>query len=286
MPSPHDSALTPHPETDRLLEAAREAALAGGEVLMRYFREGVVIRNKSDQGSVPHDLVSDADIESEKTVAEILTRAFPNHQLMGEESLGKTIDPSVCDDLWVIDPLDGTTNFLHSVPHFAVSIAYYHRGRAVVGVVYDPARGDWYTAAVGDAARRNGQPVKVCGDRSLSESLIATGFYYDRGEMMRCTLRAIEECFNQQIHGIRRFGAATLDLCMVGCGQVGGFFEYRLSPWDFAAGGLFVELAGGKVSTTRGEPLGLVPSGVVASNGWLHESLVGITTKHHPPAKL
>jgi myo-inositol-1(or 4)-monophosphatase len=104
--------------------------------------------------------------------------------------------------------------------------------------------------------------------------------------MMRCTLRAIEECFNQQIHGIRRFGAATLDLCMVGCGQVGGFFEYRLSPWDFAAGGLFVELAGGKVSTTRGEPLGLVPSGVVASNGWLHESLVGITTKHHPPAKL
>jgi myo-inositol-1(or 4)-monophosphatase len=268
---------------ERLLEAAREAALAGGEILMRYFREGVVMRNKSAQGSVSHDLVSDADEESEQVVAGILRRAFPDHQLLGEEALGKTLDPAACDDLWIIDPLDGTTNFAHSIAHFAVSIAYYHRGTPVVGVIHDPARGDWYTAAVGDTARRNGQPVRVSGEATLAETLLGCGFYYDRGEMMRCTLRAIEECFGNQIHGIRRFGTAALDLCMVGCGQFGGFFEYRLMPWDYAAGRLFVEQAGGRVTTTRGEPLGLEPIGLVASNGLLHDALVGITTRHHPP---
>jgi len=274
--------LPPDLPIERLLEVAREAALAGGETLMRYFREGVVMRNKSAQGSVPHDLVSDADEESERTVAAVLREAFPEHHLLGEEALGKTLDPAACDDLWIIDPLDGTTNFAHSIAHFAVSIAYYHRGIPVVGVIHDPARGDWYTAAVGDTARRNGQPVRVSTDTSLSQALLGCGFYYDRGEMMRCTLRAIEECFGNQIHGIRRFGTAALDLCMVGCGQFGGFFEYRLMPWDYAAGRLFVELAGGRVTTTRGESLGLEPVGLVASNGLLHDALVDITTRHHP----
>ncbi|TVP94855.1 MAG: inositol monophosphatase [Planctomycetaceae bacterium] len=267
---------------DRLLEVAREAALAGGEVLMRHLRDGVQMRNKTASGGVAHDLVSDADLESERTVADLLTGAFPDHSLLGEESLGKSLDPNDCEHLWVIDPLDGTTNFAHAIPHFAVSIAYYHRGVPQVGVVFNPARDDWFTAAVGRGAHHNGRQARVDGATGLAQSLVGCGFYYDRGEMMRCTLRAIEDCFGQQIHGIRRFGTAALDLCMVGCGHYGGFFEYHLSPWDFAAGRLFVELAGGQVTTTRGEPLGLVPSGVLATNGHLHEPLLAITRRHHP----
>lgn len=281
--SRENTATLDPPQIDRLLAVARQAAQAGGDVLLGYLRDGVVMRDKTAQGGVAHDLVSDADVESERTIAEILTTAFPDHHLLGEESLGKGLDLDQCEHLWIIDPLDGTTNFAHAIPHFAVSIAYYHRGTPLVGVVLNPARGDWFTAAVGQGAQWNGAAATVDTATSLAQSLVGCGFYYDRGEMMRCTLRAIEDCFGQQIHGIRRFGTAALDLCMVGCGHYGGFFEYRLSPWDFAAGRLFVELAGGQVTTTRGEPLRLVPSGVLASNGHLHPALLDITRRHHPP---
>ena len=268
--------LDPH----HLLETATSAARMGGEILMRYFREGVQIRDKSADGGKTYDLVSDADIESEQAVAGRLRDAYPGHELLGEEAL--SAGSTDAEHLWVIDPLDGTNNFAHQLPHFAVSIAYYHRGQAVVGVVLNPARDELFTAIRGQGAFRDGRPVHVSDAATLAKTLIGCGFHYDRGAMMRSTLAAIEQFFEQDIHGIRRFGTAALDLCQVGCGQFGGFFEYQLSPWDFAAGRLFVEEAGGETSDARGRSLKLQKSSVLASNGKLHQAMLQITSRNHP----
>ena len=267
-------------DTKALLDTATSAARIGGEILMRYFREGVEIRDKSADGGKSYDLVSDADLESEKAIAQCLQQAFPEHELLGEEELaGGSTD---AEHLWVIDPLDGTNNFAHQLPHFAVSIAYYRRGEPIVGVVLNPARDEMFTAAKGEGAFRNGQRMQVSQAESLAKTLIGCGFYYDRGDMMRSTLSAIEEFFAGDIHGIRRFGTAALDLCQVGCGQFGGFFEYQLCAWDFAAGRLFVEEAGGRVTDGRGGPVPLEKTSLVASNGALHDRMIDITRRHHP----
>lgn len=264
-------------QLDRPLAVARAAAAAGGEVLMRYLRDGVEMRNKGRGGGHAFDPVSDADLESEQRIAGLLREEFPGHELLGEETLAGAAD---AEHLWVIDPLDGTTNYAHGLPHFAVSIAYYYRGEPHVGVVYNPARNDWFIAVRGGGATHNGRPAEVSSAHSLGEVLVGCGFYYDRGAMMRATLDAIAELFAQNVHGIRRFGTAALDLCHVGCGYYGGYFEYQLSPWDFAAGRLFVEEAGGRVTTARGEPLAMQPGSVLASNGHLHEALQEIVDRH------
>ena len=261
------------------LTAATEAARIGGRILMRYFRDGVLIRDKSDGGGKTYDLVSDADIDSERAIGEFLRAQYPDHELLGEEDLVGDAD---AEHLWIIDPLDGTNNFAHQLPHFAVSIAYYHRGVAMVGAILNPARDELFTAVRGEGAFCNGDRVAVDESESLSRTLIGCGFYYDRGAMMRSTLAAIEEFFGNDIHGIRRFGTAALDLCQVGCGQFGGFFEYQLSPWDFAAGALFVEEAGGKVTDATGNALSIETSSIVASNTRLHDAMIDITSRHHP----
>ncbi|WP_164100529.1 inositol monophosphatase family protein [Candidatus Laterigemmans baculatus] len=263
---------------DHPLAVARQAASEAGEILMRYLREGVEMRNKTASGGVAHDLVSDADLESERRIGELLGNAFPDHELLGEETLAGAPD---AEHLWIIDPLDGTTNYAHGLPHFAVSIAYYHRGEPQLGVIYNPAREDWFVALRGSGATHNGRSVQVTPATKLDEVLVGCGFYYDRGAMMRATLASIEELFTHQIHGIRRFGTAALDLCQVGCGHFGGYFEYLLSPWDFAAGRLFVEEAGGRVTTATGEPLPMQKTSLLASNGHLHEPIQSIVAKHY-----
>ena len=245
---------------------------------MQYLQEGVEMRDKSSVGGKPYDLVSDADIESEKLIAKVISKAFPDHALLGEEELAGDVESPY---LWIIDPLDGTNNFAHGVPQFAVSIAYYERGVSQVAVVFNPARGDLFTATRGGGAFLNDEPIKVDDAKDLSATLIGCGFYYDRGEMMRRTLAAVGEFFEQDIHGIRRFGSAALDLCQVACGQFGGFFEYKLSPWDFAAGILVIEEAGGQVTTGQGAPVPLATTSILASNAALHEAMLRITRKHH-----
>lgn len=264
-------------ELQSVLTTAQRAAAAAGQVLMRYLNSGVQMRSKVD-GKESYNLVSDADLEAEKTVAAVIRAEFPEHAMMGEEELVASPD---AEDLWIIDPLDGTNNFAHGLPHFAVSIAYWKHGKPKVGVVHNPARGDWYLAVAGGGAAYNDRTVKVDSATSLDQVLIGCGFYYDRGAMMRATLEAIAELFGRHIHGIRRFGTASLDLCQVGCGQFGGFFEYQLSPWDFAAGLLFVEEAGGKVTTTQGQPIPLEKTSLLASNTHLHEPLLEIVSKYY-----
>ncbi len=259
------------------LSIAGEAARAGGEVLAKYFNAGVVGDQKNDDES--YNLVSVADVEAEQAIVNVIRRAFPEHSVLGEESHHDDVE---AEHLWVVDPLDGTTNFLHGIPHYAVSIAYYHRGVAQCGVVFNPSRNDWYEATAGGGAFHNGKVASVCEDEALDKVLVSVGFYYDRGEMMEATLAAIRDLFYEQIHGIRRFGTAALDLAQVGCGLFGAYFEYQLSPWDFAAGVLFVEQAGGRVTTCSGGSLPLTKTDVLASNSRLHDRVRAIVEPHLP----
>ncbi|MHC5544034.1 inositol monophosphatase family protein, partial [Singulisphaera rosea] len=210
------------------LKVAEEAARAASSVLTRYYHEGVTMRSKDIS-----NLVSDADIDAERAVVEVIRGAFPNHEVLGEEVHKGNVD---AEHLWVVDPLDGTNNFAHKVPHFAVSIAYYHQGQAQCGVVVNPIRDEWHIAVRGQGAYQNGRRVQVGDETRLDQVLFGVGFYYDRGAMMESTLAAVRDFKRKQVHGSRRMGTASLDLCMVGLGMYGAYFEYELSPWDFAAG--------------------------------------------------
>ncbi|WP_437201014.1 inositol monophosphatase family protein [Planctomicrobium sp. SH664] len=253
------------------LTLALEAAARAGEILMKYFREGVTIREKAVS-----DLVSDADVEAEQAVLELIRSTYPDHALLAEESQAAALNGELPEHLWVIDPLDGTTNFAHGLSHFAVSIGYYRHGIAQCGVVFNPARNDLYVAVHGQGAYHNGQRLQVGSQTSLSQCLIGIGFYYDRGAMMEATLATIHALFKQQIHGVRRFGTASLDLAHVASGYYGAYVEYQLHPWDFAAGRLLVEEAGGKVTVARGTDLLLQKGSVLASNGVLHAAMLDV----------
>ncbi len=256
------------------LTLAEDAARAGGAIVARYFREGIAMRSKDVA-----NLVSDADIEAERAIVSVIRAAFPDHEILGEEAHP---GDAGAEHLWIVDPLDGTNNFAHKIPHFAVSIAYYRAGRAECGVIYNPVRDEWHHAVRGEGAYQGGRRVRVSESARMDEALVGVGFYYDRGAMMDTTLEAIRAFKRRQVHGIRRFGTASLDLAMVGMGMFGAYFEYELSPWDFAAGRLFVEEAGGRVTTGLGEPLPLGKTSLLASNGLLHETALEIVRAHHP----
>lgn len=253
---------------------AEKAARAGGEVAARYFRDGVTMRSKDVS-----NLVSDADVEAEHAIAAVIREAFPDHAILGEEAYQ---GDAAAEDLWVVDPIDGTNNFAHKIPHFAVSVAYYRGGQAQCGVILNPVRDEWHVAARGQGAFHDGRKVEVESANRLDEVLVGVGFYYDRGAMMEATLAAVRDLKRKMIHGIRRYGTASLDLCMVGMGQLGAYFEYELSPWDFAAGRLFVEEAGGLVTDARGGPLPMAKTSLLASNGALHPAMLEIVRAHHP----
>ncbi len=268
---------TQHSPTYLQLVTAVEAAAAGARIILDYYHRGVEMRSKADEGT--YNLVSDADVESEQAIARSITTRFPAHAILGEEEASGSVE---AEHLWIVDPLDGTNNFAHRIPHFAVSIAYYHRSQAQCGVVVNPVRNDWYWATAGGGAFHNGRPMRVSPSTRLDQSMIGCGFYYDRGAMMECTLAAIHAFFKQQIHGIRRFGTAALDLCHVADGLYEAFFEYQLMPWDFAAGRLILEEAGGTISTGLGNPLPLAKTCLLASNTLLHEAALQIVSTNHP----
>ncbi len=276
---PVTAAPITQPCPPEILDTALRAADAAGDVLLRHWVDRPAMRFKP--GGSTYDLVSDADLQSEAAIVDQIRGVFPDHAILGEEGVADSstspLSPGMTDvpeHLWVIDPLDGTNNFAHGIPQFAVSIAYLHRGQPQVGVITNPARGEVYQCVAGGGAKSGDTAVRCSRAERLTEAMIGCGFYYDRGEMMKSTLRAIERLFGEDIHGIRRFGAAALDLVAVGLGQLDGFFEFKLSPWDFAAGGLFVHEAGGRVTTCDGQPLPIAPSSVLASNGLLHQSLM------------
>ena len=270
---------------DAIWQVAIHAARAGGSVIAKTFPEtpvatsdqlGIGARSKGDKS---YDLVSETDEEAERRIVAVIKENFPDHAILAEEGHRATVDS---EHLWVVDPLDGTNNFLHGIPHCAVSIAYRFQGETKLGIVFNPMTDDWYQARKGDGATLNGKSLQVSSAKTLDEILVGVGFYYDRGAMMESTLSAISALFRQQVHGIRRLGTASLDLCWVAAGRYGAYFEYELSAWDFAAGELIVTEAGGKVTDARGDVLACTRGSVFASAPGVQEAALELVRHHHP----
>ena len=258
------------------LSVAIQAATDAVEVVQSYAGRDRSSRTKfvNDQSE---GLVTVADLESERIIIAKIQSVFPGDIFLAEETQSHS---NRSGNLWVIDPLDGTNNFAHGIPHYAVSIAYCEAEIIKCGVVANAATGELYWAEQGRGAWHGDQQVHVNSHRSLPETIVGTGFYYDRGAMMKATLATINDLFEQNIVGIRRFGSAALDLINVGLGRYGAYFEYKLSPWDFAAGKLFVEEAGGQVTDCAGCEIGIKSTALLASNGKLHASMLAIIEKH------
>lgn len=219
------------------------------------------------------DLVSEADRASERLLVEGLLEAFPEDAILGEE--GGVAGSPEGRFRWVLDPLDGTTNFVHGLPYFAVSVGLTVGDEPVAGVILVPPTGELYVGVVGSGATRDGAPMEVNSTADLGHALVATGFPYDRREratdLVAVVARAIE-----QARAVRRCGAACLDLIGVASGVFGGFWEEGLAPWDLAAGVAIVRAAGGQVTGFEGAPFQLQDGRVIATNGLLHEAMTDL----------
>lgn len=255
-----------HPLTN-YLEIATEAALAAGSILQEYWGNLSQVEEKGRSG----DLVTNADRASEEVILEIIQRHFPNHNILAEESGKQGTEEADC--LWAIDPLDGTTNYAHQYPVYAVSLGLMIEGIPQVGVIYNPARQELFRAARGMGATCNRRPIQVSKTKTLDHSLLVTGFAYDRRETRDNNYA--EFCHLTHLtQGVRRSGSAALDLADVASGRVDGYWERGLSPWDIVAGIVLVEQAGGKVSAYDGSTVSLAEGRVMATNQVLHRQLI------------
>lgn len=249
------------------LDIATEAALAGGAVLKSYLGK---VENAIAEKGRPGDLVTIADKASEEVVLETLRRHFPDHGILCEES-GK-LGNQENEFLWAVDPLDGTTNFAHQYPFFAVSIGLLIHGVPQVGVIYDPCHDELFRAAQGINATCNRYPIKVSQNSELSKSLLVSGFAYDRRETSDNNYA--EFCHLTHLtQGVRRSGSASLDLAYVACGRVDGYWERGLSPWDITAGIILLQQAGGKITAYDGSPFKIESGRILATNGYIHSDL-------------
>jgi myo-inositol-1(or 4)-monophosphatase len=221
------------------------------------------------------NLVTEMDLLSEKIIVSEIRRQYPEHGFLAEE---KAREQTVSPYRWIIDPLDGTTNYAHGYPIYGVSIALEKKGEIVLGVVYDPSRDELFVAQKGKGARLNGRRIRVSSIPNLSRSLLATGFPYDLRDNPVNNFDHFQN-FAYRVHAVRRSGSAALDLCYVAAGRFDGFWEMKLGPWDLAAGSLMVREAGGKVSDFHGRPLGLDGRYVLASNGRVHGEMIKVLKK-------
>lgn len=250
-----------------LYEAAREAARLGGQ-RARQLLHAAEARTKSES----YNLVTDGDLETEQYIRDILSARFPSHEILGEE--GRQDIDANAPSLWIVDPIDGTNNYAHAVPHYCTSVAYAEEGQLIAAAIFDPERRELFSAYAGGGAYLNGDRISLSPATSLSQSLVCTGFYYNRGEIMEQTLEAIRRLFGLGIHGIRRTGSAALDLCWTACGRFDAYFEYDLGVWDFAAGALILQEAGGSVSETEGGSHGVKSRTIAASAPGIHRELL------------
>lgn len=255
--------------------AASAIAREAGTRLREFLAQGVATEYKGDV-----DLVTVADRTVEKLIRERLSETFPGHGIYGEEGTRERLDHEY---RWYVDPLDGTTNFAHGLPHFSVSLGLEHRppglpadkdGTLAAGVIYDPMRDELFTAERGRGAFLNGHPIHVSSVPELAEALVATGFP-SRKRHHSPNIHFYQE-FTLRSHGVRRAGSAALDLAYVACGRYEAFWEFHLNPWDTAAGFLLVEEAGGRISDFSGETFRLDSREVLASNGLIHHELLGL----------
>lgn len=298
-------------DLQRFLEIASEAACAGGAVLQHYWGNLSNIRSKGRPG----DLVTEADKAAEKEVLAVLRRHVPSHAILAEESgrLNEQLDEPSEEPLkgqieerseptekqtekqagrllWAVDPLDGTTNYAHQYPFCGCSVGLLIDGQPAVGAIFDPVRSHLFRAATGLGATCNRQPINVSNTENLADSLLVTGFAYDRRETIDNNYA--EFCHLTHLtRGVRRGGAASIDLAYVACGWLDGYWERGLSPWDLAAGVVLVEEAGGKVTAYDQKPFKIESGRILATNSKIHAELSNVLGKIEPlaqfnPAKL
>lgn len=261
-----------HP-LDQFLHVAKESAHIGGDILNRGFRK--LLKHQIKLKGIG-DYVTELDHTSEKAIVENIRKTFHAHQIVAEESgIGENLSP-YC---WYIDPLDGTTNYVHHVAFFSISIAVAYKNETLVGVVYDPYHKEMFWAVKGQGAFLNGMPIRVSDKCNLQECFLASGFPWRSKMYLDAYLNSFRDLFNRTA-GVRRLGSAALDLSYTACGRFDGFWEMKLKPWDITAGVLILEEAGGKVSDFRGENHFMESGNVVAGNPLVFPSILEIVKKH------
>ncbi len=252
---------------DEHLHVALEAADAGAEALRRYAGK---IQAEGIDKKRTFDYVTEADLSSERAIISMIQERFPDHSIYAEES-----EKSEGTYRWIIDPLDGTTNFIHGYPVYAISVALEYRGQIVVGVVLDPTRNEYFYAVRGRGAYRNGERIRVSQLGEPSLGLLTTGFPFRSKDFTDLYLRSFKKLF-VTFSGIRRAGAVAIDLAYLACGRCEGFWEIGLAPWDIAAGSLLIEEAGGRITDFSGGADHIWTGNVVASNGLVHDVILDV----------
>lgn len=248
---------------------ATGAAFRSAEILNRFFGKLTDIGKKKS----PDDLVTEADIASEKQIIETIRSKFPDHDILAEESGWHQTGKSPYR--WIIDPLDGTTNYAYQIPIFSISIGFAIDNEMMVGLVLNPVSGELFTAIRGQGAFLNGTPISVSGRKDIGEALLVTGFPYDVDQILRNAMRRFEACLTAA-RGVRRLGSAALDLCFVACGRFDGFWEEHLKPWDTAAGIVIAAEAGAVITDFSGHPFTVDKKEILAANGHIHGQLQSI----------
>jgi len=251
---------------DPFLEVAVDAARRAGALLLERFGSLRQIRYKGS----PSNIVTEMDRQAEALVIDCIRGRFPHHAILAEEGGARSGSTS---HRWIVDPLDGTTNYAHGMPFFAVSIALEIEGAVVLGVVFDPNRDECFTAQRGHGAYLNGARMRVSETPTLGESLLSTGYPYDIRKVRDNNL-AEHAVFMVRCRSVREMGSAAINLALVAAGRLDAFWELKLGPWDVAAGCLMVEEAGGRVTTSEGGPVDLGAPAVVASNGRIHDEML------------
>jgi len=254
-------------ELEVVKRVAIAAAYKGGRVLLSHLGRISKINKK---GAI--DLVTEADTESETIILETIRANFPDHAILAEESgLNKGEDKYK----WIIDPLDGTTNFAHGLSLFSISIAFALNEDIVIGIVLNPAAGELFTAIAGQGASLNGRPIIVAESQTVSESLLVTGFPYDFNKNFNPLLTRFANCLKAS-QGVRRLGSAALDLCFVASGRFAGFWEQNLKPWDTAAGALIASEAGAVITDFSNRPYTIDKKEILATNGKIHGEMLSL----------
>jgi len=255
------------------LNFTKELAFESGKILSKYFGNIDLIKKKSSS----IDLVTNADIESEELIVRSIQNKFPNHTIVTEESY---LEEKNSDFRWIIDPLDGTTNFVHNLPIFAVSIALQYKNNTVLGVVYNPAADKLFHASDGNGSYLNNKKISISSSKTLSDSLIVTGFPYLHDDKWDLSFSIFKD-FYSKTQGVRRLGAAALDLCFVAMGRFEVFYEFNLKPWDICAGAIIAEEAGAKVTDWDGSKYPSSGKRIIASNHYVHNEALKILTENN-----
>ena len=252
-----------------MLNFAVETAREAGNLLLEKFGRIASVTKKGDI-----NLVTEADLASEELIVERIRSYYPKHSVLAEEGGDVIKIGGDSSWKWIIDPLDGTTNYAHGYPCFSVTIALEHEGEIVIGVTFDPTRNEMFAAEKGRGATLNGKPIRISSTEKLSEALVVTGFPYDFKQRENFARHLME--FMLSSRGVRRDGSAAIDLAYVACGRFDGFWEEGLNPWDVAAGKLLIEEAGGVITYYDGSKFSIYKPPMCASNGAIHDQMLEV----------